>query len=328
MAHIFISLQTSCWKRKQSPGPPGIVCPINRPVTVQFRDVRGTAGNREKGKLPIKTQRILFHRHLDIYAYTIMKQRVVRLDIWEVALCVLFQATFSNFREMMWLSGEPPSLPWCALILNLPLGPSSLRTVFRLFHAGLAMLLSYFVGEVQFVSQLMPWKAPCLSENQSNGPFLIKIIPIRLVYTCQIYQIIWRVRVGTVKFLAPWLKACILVLAIDRFGDKEYVHCILPITYRYALNVLKYSSHRALGEWQEIDAVICYRLKIFANHDYKFNTSCRTQSLFVLKAKRVLGHWCSQVIVFHITTAGSNLVLQSVDIVLLFCYSPVRLNCL
>lgn len=55
------------------------------------------------------------------------------------------------------------------------------------------------------------------------------------------------------------------------------------------MNVFKDSSRRALGERQEIAAVICYRLKIFVNHDYKFNTSFRTQSLFVLKAKEVLG---------------------------------------
>lgn len=55
------------------------------------------------------------------------------------------------------------------------------------------------------------------------------------------------------------------------------------------VNAFKDSSHRALGERQEIAAVICYRLKIFVNHDYKFNTSFRTQSLFVLKAKGVLG---------------------------------------
>ena len=34
---------------------------------------------------------------------------------------------------------------------------------------------------------------------------------------------------------------------------------------------------------------MCYRLKIFVNCDYKFNTCCRSQCLFVLKAKKGLG---------------------------------------
>lgn len=65
---------------------------------MQLGDVRGTAGKREVGKHPIKIQRLLVHRHVDIYAYVIMKQSVGRLDIWEVALSVLSEATFSNFR--------------------------------------------------------------------------------------------------------------------------------------------------------------------------------------------------------------------------------------
>jgi hypothetical protein len=78
---------------------------------VQFRDVRRAAGNREIGKRPIKIQRLLFHRHLDIYAYVISKQSVVRLDIWDIALPVLFQAIFNDFREMVRLSREPASPP-------------------------------------------------------------------------------------------------------------------------------------------------------------------------------------------------------------------------
>lgn len=53
--------------------------------------------------------------------------------------------------------------------------------------------------------------------------------------------------------------------------------------------VVKFSSYSALGKKQEIVAAICYRLKIFVNCDYKFNTCCQSQSLFVLKAKRGLG---------------------------------------
>lgn len=56
-----------------------------------------------------------------------------------------------------------------------------------------------------------------------------------------------------------------------------------------SVNVFKYSSHTALGKKQEIVAVICYWLKIFVNHHYKFNTSCQSQSLYVLKAKKDLG---------------------------------------
>lgn len=75
--------------------------------------------------------------------------------------------------------------------------------------------------------------------------------------------------------------------------------------------MFKYSSRHALEKQQKIVAVICYRLKIFVNHDYKFNISCGTQNLFVLKARRVLGHWCARVIVFHTTIAGLNFILYS-----------------
>ena len=78
---------------------------------MQFRDVRRAAGNRGIGKYPIKIQRLLYHRHLDIYAYVIAKQSVVRLGIWDVALPVLFQAIFNDFREMVRLSGEPAFPP-------------------------------------------------------------------------------------------------------------------------------------------------------------------------------------------------------------------------
>ena len=48
----------------------------------------------------------MLYRPLGMYAYVIKQQSKVRLDIWEVALSVLLQATSNKFIEMTTLNGE------------------------------------------------------------------------------------------------------------------------------------------------------------------------------------------------------------------------------